>query len=168
MTDEKTEKKKLPAGGAAIALDGGYKGPHHGTPAPSIAPPAPTKRPRGSDVILVLKIDPEKRIRALIPVKADMRVVRRLVGSQHVGEQLVSEINGLHVKVCCATIGQGKIWRTRGSLPVRGKAIMYGFAGFGPCNFPGDKAWIERMIDLDPEGATRAINDKREEEPTDG
>lgn len=157
------ESKPRRVGGAAIALAGGYKTPKP-APAPSIAPPEPPKRPRGADVILVAKIDPAKRIRAIIPIKADMRVVRRLAGSKHVGEHLVSSIDGLHVKVCCATIGEGKIWRVRGSLPIRGQAILYGSAGFGPSNFPGDKAWLERMIDFDPEGATMAINDKREEE----
>lgn len=152
-----------PPGGAAVALDGGYKEPQRGAAAPSIAPPAPTKRPRGSGIIRIAKIDPEKGIRAIIPVKADMRTVRKLVGSKHVGEQLVSSIAGLHVRVCCATIGEGRIWRVRGSLPIRGRAILYGWAGFGPSDFPGTIEWLKRMIDFDPEGATMAINDKREE-----
>lgn len=161
MTDE-TDKKKPLIGGAATALAGGYREPRP-QPAHSPLAPATTKRPRGTDVIRIAKIDPEKGIVAIIPIKADMRSVRRAVGSKHVGEQLVSSIDGLQVFVCCNNrLAEGKIWRVRGSLPVRGRAILYGQAGFGPTDFPGDKVWLERMIDLDPEGATRAINDPRE------
>jgi hypothetical protein len=150
-------RKEILRGGSVIRFEEEAK------PAVSsgLAPAAPTKRPRGTDIIRIAKIDPEKRRAAILPISANMRVVRQMVG-KHVGEQLVTSIDDLHVRVCCETIGKGKIWRVRGSLPVRGRAILYGFAGFGPSDFPGSSDWLKRMIEFEPEGVDRAINDERD------
>jgi hypothetical protein len=120
-------------------------------PAAPEAAPA-TKRPRGLNIMRVAKIDPAKRRAAILPIKTDMRTIRKMVG-RHVGEQLVTSIDNLQVP----------IWRVRGSLPVRGAAVLYGFAGYGPSDFPGSIDWLKRMIEFEPEGVERAINDKREE-----
>lgn len=157
-------KKKIAAEFAASTCQPIRHEAHTQPPAPPsmIAEPAPQKRPRGWQKIRVAKIDPDKGIRAIITVKADMKEVRKLVG-KHIGEQLVTEIGGIHVRVACETVGKGKIWRVRGSLPIRGRALLYGFAGYGPADFPGDTAWLKRMIQFEPAGVDRAINDPREE-----
>ena len=123
--------------------------------------PAPTKRPRGTNLIRVAKIDPENRRAAVVVIPASMRTVRQMVGKK-VGEQLLTSVDGIHVRVACETIGTGKVWRVRGSLPIRGKAILYGFAGYGPSDFPADNAWLKRMIEFDVE-VDRVVNQLREE-----
>lgn len=159
---KKADKKTVGIGGAAIALAGGVKMPP-ARPVPSpIVGPEPTKRPRGHHIMLIAKIDPEKRRCGLIPIRTDMRTVHRLVGPK-VAEQLLTSVEGgLEIRVCCECFGSGKIWRIRGSIPIRGKAILYGFAGFGPADLPVGPKWLERMIEWEPD-VPRAANDKREE-----
>jgi hypothetical protein len=134
-------------------------------PFAALAPAAPTKRPRGLKVMRVAKIDPDKGIAAIIPIQTDMRSVRRVIGAKHVNAELtLTSIDGLDIRLCCACVqSDARIWRVRGSLPVRGRAILYGFAGYGPSDFPGDAAWLKRMIEFDPP-VERAINDPREKE----
>jgi hypothetical protein len=131
----------------------------------SIAPEAPRKRPRGLNIMRVAKIDPDKGIAAIIPIPTDMRSVRRVIGAKHVNAELtLTSIDGLDIRLCCACVqSDTKVWRVRGSLPVRGRAILYGFAGYGPSDFPGDAAWLKRMIEFDPL-VERAINDPKAKE----
>jgi hypothetical protein len=158
---KRTDKTTAGFGGATVALEGGYRPGPPAPPTPLVAP-APTKRPRGTNVMRVAKIDPEKRIAAIVPIRADMRSIRRMVGSQHVGEQLATSFKGHNIMVCCAqVVSEGKVWRIRGGLPFRGRAILYGYPEHGPADFPADAAWLKNMIQFDPEGIERAFNDPR-------
>lgn len=107
----------------------------------------------------VAKIDPEGQLRAVLPIVAKMSEVRRMIGAKKVSQQLIANIGGIQVFVCCAQESAGKIWRVKDGLPVRGAALMYGNAGQGAADFPGDVHWLQDNIEFEPEGVDRAINE---------
>lgn len=127
-------------------------------PARSAPPP-----PRKVNVMRVARVDPLTRTAVIIPIQTNMRTIRRVVGAEHVGVQLVTTLENVQIHVCCCnSVAEGPIWRVRGSLPIRGRGILYANIGAGPADFPSTNDWLKRMIEFEPEGVTRAINDPRQ------
>lgn len=124
-----------------------------------IDPPKPLKV-RGVNRIRIARINPYMKARAIIFIDANMRAVRKAVGSKHVGLQAIGSIGGIPIHVCCDnSLSAGPIWRVKDSLPVRGSGIILANMGYGPADFPGDSAWLEANIEWEPEGVEKAIND---------
>lgn len=123
---------------------------------------APDQDPAGlgkSRFIKIAKIDPYGCRKAVIKIRANMDDVRRVVGSRHVGQLHVANIDNIPIWVCCARLlPAGPIWTLKDGVSVHGTGILFGNIGFGPADFPGDSEWLEEFVSFQSDTGVPGIN----------
>lgn len=108
-----------------------------------------------SQVIVILKVDPEKRRIVRMPIKATTRGVRGVLGIGNLKHHVVmDEINGekliVGVRVGLPEDSGLAEWRIRGFDNYAGVGILFGSRDGGDMSYMGncpvDVAWAEKMI----------------------